>query len=426
MPEPDDVGARPRASLALQVLAAATLIVLAVGLAVVLRSARLGNAILPAGPTPTPLATPSASAAPVEKPSATASPVVGSGAPYPLLPPSTLRMIDAGTGWAAGTGTDRILRTHDGGASWQDVTPRTARPGLWMPFFLDAEHAWVASSLQPGSGSPDFSVQVYRTADGGQSWQLAGEVPALEGWPGGLDFVDARSGWLFQRLGGAAGSDGVAFYGTVDGGATWTMLSQADPSGLPGRLPLRCSKAAPVFLTGSRGWEPGSCPAGGGPFFYVTPDGGRTWNDAPLALPAGSGGSCACEIDSLQFVGARDGVFELSIDSPEGTPQTLLYATHDAGASWQPGPSMPPQVFTPSFVDAQHGFALNGKTNGILATADGGRHWAARGTVPSSAVPMEIHFVNLSTGWALGSETVGQTILKTSDGGQTWTQQLSP
>src|SRR5207247_8549162 len=79
----------------------------------------------------------SPSASPITKPTPYPTPSA-SGGPYPLLPPGSMHMINASTGWAAGSGTDRILRTVDGGSHWDDAGPRGAQPGNWIAFFLDA------------------------------------------------------------------------------------------------------------------------------------------------------------------------------------------------------------------------------------------------------------------------------------------------
>jgi photosystem II stability/assembly factor-like uncharacterized protein len=422
-PPPAGMGARilggaPRrkVGLALQAVAAAAVLVLAIGLGIVVQRARQSVGV---GPSPTPVATPSTKPTPYPTPTT-------SGVPYPLLPPGSMQMISASTGWAAGSGTNRILRTTNGGSHWIDVTPPAAKAGTWITFFLDANNAWLASSLQPGSSSPDFSVTIYRTSDGGRNWQQSGQAGADQGWPASLDFVDRTHGWLFMRLGGAAGSEGVALYETANGGTTWTKNPEADPSGNPGHLPLSCSKAAPVFLNSTTGWIPGACNAGGGPFFYVTHDAGQTWWDAGLSLPAGYSGSCMCGISSLRFSDARNGVFVLDIYGTDGLPHNFLYTTHDAGTSWQPGPTLPTNGYTADFINATVGWTLDAKKNTILQTDDGGQHWSTLGAVPSTQGVMDLQFVNATVGWAMGSETAGNTLIKTSDGGRTWTTQLSP
>src|SRR5260370_14708867 len=156
-----DGAPRRRRGWSLQVVAAAAVLVLAIGLGIVVQRARQAVGV-------TPTASPVVS--PITKPTPYPTPATSS-APYPLLPPVSMRMINATTGWAAGSGTDRILRTSDGGSHWNDVTPRGASAGTWTTFFLDSNNAWLASSLQPGSSSPDFSVKLDRTSDGPPSGQ---------------------------------------------------------------------------------------------------------------------------------------------------------------------------------------------------------------------------------------------------------------
>src|SRR5437773_8215593 len=404
---------RPRSGLVLQVAAAPALLGLAIGLGIAVQRARQSTSVSP-------------SASPITKPTPYPTPSA-SGGPYPLLPPGSMHMINASTGWAAGSGTDRILRTVDGGSHWDDAGPRGAQPGNWTTFFLDANDAWVASSLQPGSDAPDFSVQVYRTTDGGKSWHNAGVVAAGQGWPTSMSFVDASHGWLFMNLGGAAGSQGVAFYGTADGGTTWTKLSEADTSGSAGHLPLSCSKGAPVFLNSSTGWLPGSCSAGGGPFFYVTRDGGRTWHNVAVGSPAGWGATCMCAMTSLRFSDARNGVFVLTSYASDGVPESVVYSTTDGGGSWRPGPSLPAQAYDVFFIDKSHGWTVNPKANNsLLFTSDGGQHWSTVGPIPSTQGVTGWQFVTTEVGWASGSEPAGNTLIKTTDGGRTWTTQLSP
>jgi photosystem II stability/assembly factor-like uncharacterized protein len=421
--------ARGRNQWILQLAAAAAVLVLAVGLGIILQRARQSNSVVPAvTPTATPLA--SASAKPTFSP--TAAPPPGSKL-YPLMVPASMHMISPTTGWAAGSATNRILRTADGGSHWKDVTPPSARAGTWITYFLDANSAWLASSLQPGSGSPDFSAAVYRTADGGQTWLHVGTVLAGWGFPAALDFVDREHGWLFMKQDGTLetpGSDTVAVYATTDGGASWNKLSQTDTSGLAGHLPQACSKLTPVFLSASTGWIQGGCGAGGGYFLYVTRDGGRSWAAVSLKMPAQGTSTCDCGIESLRFWDNQHGALVLNdaYQDSRGYAQNFLYTTIDAGRSWQLGPLLPANAFSVYFLDAAHGWTLDAKANNLIFSGDGGRHWSTAGTIPSNSngVVMDFQFVTSQVGWALGADSRGLPILKTVDGGASWTTQLSP
>jgi photosystem II stability/assembly factor-like uncharacterized protein len=414
---------RPRNGWVLQVAAAAAVLALAIGLGIFVQRARQSTV---GTPIPTTSASPSVKPTPYPTPTA-------SGSPYPLVGSSSMHMINASTGWAAGSGTDRILRTTDGGDHWNDVTPKNARLGNWATFFLDANNAWLASSLQPGSPTNDFGVEIYRTSDGGTTWLRVGTASAGWGFPAALAFVDRQRGWLFIKQDGTLltpGSDMVAFYGTTDGGASWNKLSQTDTSGLAGHLPQACSKLNPVFLSASAGWIPGSCGAGGGYFLYVTRDGGRNWVAVSLRIPPQSTLTCDCEIESLRFSDNQHGALVLDGASQDarGYAQNFLYTTIDGGRSWQLGPMLPANAFSVYFLDAAHGWTLDAKANNLLFSGDGGLHWSTVGTIPtnSNAVVMDFQFVAPKIGWALGADSRGLPILKTVDGGATWTTQLSP
>src|SRR5438309_10696703 len=94
---------RQRMGWLLQVAAAAALLVLAIGLGIAVQRARQS---VGGTPTATPFASPNTNPTPTPTPSG----------PYPLLPPATLRMMTASTGWSAGPGTNRILRTAAAGS----------------------------------------------------------------------------------------------------------------------------------------------------------------------------------------------------------------------------------------------------------------------------------------------------------------------
>ena len=70
------------------------------------------------------------------------------------------------------------------------------------------------------------------------------------------------------------------------------------------------------------------------------------------------------------------------------------------------------------FIDANIG-AIAGSEGTILRTADGGVTWTQQ-TSNTTADLIGIFFFDAQNGWAVGSKN---TIMNTTDGGTTWTQQ---
>src|SRR6202030_2339950 len=85
---------------------------------------------------------------------------------------------------------NRVLRSTAGVIHWQNVTPAVDRQYSFIggTYFLDPLTAWVTVAIAP-------HLFVYRTHDGGQTWQKA----QLPGQGIGVDqifFLNARVGWI--------------------------------------------------------------------------------------------------------------------------------------------------------------------------------------------------------------------------------------
>jgi photosystem II stability/assembly factor-like uncharacterized protein len=200
----------------------------------------------------------------------------------PALAPSAicgLSVVDASTVYAAGTNfpnrPPRMVRTVDGGASWQGWDMSGHATLLVDTYFTDADHGWVVGGLAtvPDPGRKDVHAVVLRTEDGGRTWvdRLAGldiERPLGE-WGWKIHFVDQRLGFValesFER---------AAVLKTVDGGDTWTRIDVHDPQG-------NANIEGVGFLDEHTGWVGGwgssSFQEG---FSSATTDGGKTWADA--------------------------------------------------------------------------------------------------------------------------------------------------
>jgi len=310
-----------------------------------------------------------------------------------------------------------VLRTADGGRTWHNVSPlpNIARR-IHQAFFLDRDHAWAL--VVPDGGTAMAQPLVFRTRDGGETWQASDPFPGAIP-QGTLSFADANNGWYFESQGAGAGSQGITIYRTTDGGATWAKVGETSGGvGSTGPyLPLSCIKSEPLLLTATTGFATGSC-AGGPPFLYRTTDAGKTWSLVALPDPADASKTltaCSCGMGTPVFPTKNDGFVVMS-----GEYQAI-YVSHDGGASWRLGGALPsaPPLSAAAFADASHGWALLYPR--FYATTDGGASWTDIGAAPG--VNAFLSFISPTEGFAW-SRTVDPgtyALLHTTDAGKTWT-----
>ena len=157
-----------------------------------------------------------------------------------------IEFVDTTIGWIVGGST--VLRTDDGGTTWQPHASPLA--GLTRVTFVDALHGWAIG----GNG-------VIRTETGGFDWSLTylNDAHFLTG----VTFVDALHGWIGggrQTPVGSPSKYGVLFK-TVDGGLTWDVQYRDD-----------FALSDVCFTDTQHGWF-----TIGHPSIYRTIDGGETW-----------------------------------------------------------------------------------------------------------------------------------------------------
>ena len=404
-------------------------------------------ALLPTqSPAATVLAPPSPASAPTQYPlSKASSPASGASASAtpggtvrpktipeaaslfgPPLVLSSLQMVSTQVGWATGWTLDRsaggLLRTTDGGASWQVVAPPGVDPtGIQSPFFLDANHAWfVFSSGQPAVTEPvSVTETVERTSDGGSKWLPGAPLRLLSGGPGWLDFIDAQHGWYMANLGESGGSMAVEILLTSDGGLTWESVSNTDADttrSAPGSLPVACNKTGLSFASLHTGWATAHC-ATGGVFLYLTSDGGRTWQNESLSAPRdvepGLFQSCDCETTPPVIPPGSNRAAVLKIFA--SGYQSWLYYTQDGGQTWNTSQLAQSSLLrAPIFVSPQDGWTTN--ESQLFITRDAGQTWSQAGRLPNLRFLGTLDLVNLRDGWATG----GVQAYETHNGGQTW------
>lgn len=351
---------------------------------------------------------------------------------------TAVQMIDASVGWAI-TG-DSVLRTTDGGAHWLAVTPDVGQlaPGAGEGFgqacVLGPDTALFARS----EGADAREVTLYSTSDGGATWAKTsiGTAPDDVPTPRAIGFSGEDNGWLLVNFGGVAmGSEMVGIYTTGDGGATWRPAAVTEPTGQQsGSLPLGGIKSGVTFLSDQIGWVAGAW-HGDGVWLYGTFDGGRTWQRANLPVPRGystEGGA----VSTYAPVFFSSNGFVPAVFSPERS--LVFFATTDGGLSWKATTPVPSgndaTGFVWAFTDALHGWLSDGQR--IYAATDGCVTWhelkadqRLTGLVQSGFRIVELDFVDDANGFALlqsGPADGTRALLKTTDGGLTWSECAAP
>lgn len=174
-----------------------------------------------------------------------------------------------------------VRRTDDGGRTWQDsfTPPDNLRRlnGVQIECLGD-DVVWIA--LHGEVASSNMTYAVYRTLDGGETWRpaLQHQVPELDvpdsgSQPGPIRIVD-RSVAFFINHCSACGMYQARIWRTTDGGASWDT---------PVEIPdLRFANDI-QFLDSERGWAVGpsydqeTLDYDGPAVILATTDGGKTW-----------------------------------------------------------------------------------------------------------------------------------------------------
>ena len=222
--------------------------------------------------------------------------------------------------WVGGS-AGQVLRTTNGGTTWQNVSP----PGAAELQFRDVEafdaHRAVILAIGPGEAS-----RVYRTENGGQTWTETFRNTDPNAFYDCFDFFS-------DNKRGLALSDPVdgkfRILATDDGGRSWTVQPNAGmPAALPGEFAFAASGTCLVTGPGRTAWFA----TGGGdrPRVFRTTDGGRSWTvtDSPMASGEAAG------IFSLAFRDARHGVAVGGDFLLPDAANDAASVTRDGGRTW--------------------------------------------------------------------------------------------
>jgi photosystem II stability/assembly factor-like uncharacterized protein len=332
----------------------------------------------------------------------------------PIL--ASIRMTDSLRGWGIDQ-VGRVLRTVNGGSSWQDRTPTLGTFTQRGFFAFNSEAAWAV----PGKGN------VWRTQDGGQTWK-SGQPVDLPGDGNfqafGVQFPDATNGWMVFLAQNPSFSPRMILFKTNDGGETWTRVNALEKPEMSSYLPD--TKTGMVFFDGQNGWI-------GGWWWKDNPNNrwaslqtsnhGNSWD--VIALPAVpnllAGQPVACDGWAIGDMPPGAMAVEVTCTQRKHVYHRLYYLSTMTGPEWKSW-DLPGAFIGADFIDNHIGWMMvtgqPGYLNVIYKTVDGGATWYKFNQ--ASWKTAQFDFVSDQVGYAIVGNGTTSAFIHTVDGGKTW------
>jgi photosystem II stability/assembly factor-like uncharacterized protein len=311
-----------------------------------------------------------------------------------------LDFINDSVGFIAGAGTPNLMKTKDGGLTWQP-SPHASDAGLTDVFFTDINNGYSCGNnfyythnsgagwqftycyksykvgmYDPQNGWTISMDKVYKVSNGGQNvdYQFTFDKSVLAD----ISVVDSSNAIV-------AGKD-VCIYSTRDGGQTWLEKSSGSADN------LNCV----FFLNENDGWAGGEERT-----LLITHNGGQNWSYHDLGS--------AYPVTDIQFTSAGTGLLV----------NGNILRSIDSGSTWNITSGFTYPIYDLYFIDSLSGWSV-GADGRLFKTVNGGVDWEGENSGTDKDL-YAVYFVNENSGWIVGDGTVR----KTTNGGETWEEKYS-
>lgn len=268
-------------------------------------------------------------------------------------------------------------------------------------FFISPQTGWLVNT----------AGRIYKTTDGGQSWTL--QTDNSQYTFRSVTFTDSLTGFA-----GLVSSEPDVLFETRDGGSTWNNISnRLDVAAVKGLCGIQAVSENVIVGVGAY-W--------GSPSFVRSNDNGTTWSSIDMSAHAGT-------LVDVHFFDESNGIVIGGSDQLTNS-EAIVLQTSDGGVTWQNvytstrassiGGEWGWKISFPSsdtgYVSVEYLSNPDSHDAKILKTTDGGATWtdlAINGSKDNFGL-QGIGFVDNNIGWAGGRGTTSMT----SDGGLSWIQ----
>lgn len=260
--------------------------------------------------------------------------------------------------FASGSGGAWLV-TKDGGVTWRAAkVPGAEQLDFRAIHAVDQQTVYLLSI-----GNGDKS-RIYKTADGGEHWDLLLTNPDAKGFLDELAFWDPLHGVV---LGDPVDGE-FAIFTTADGGKHWTR--QHAPPAAAGEGAFAASNTSLAVMGTAEAWFGTGGPGGARVFHSV--DGGKTWTVAATPIRSDA---AAAGIFSLAFSDSRHGIAVGGDYSKPAEDRKNVAISSDGGLSWSE-PAGRPLGFRSAvaWLARRKAWLVTG-TSGSDISTDGGNTW---------------------------------------------------